>query len=187
MPVNTYLNLNKNLLLPLPKQQGFIAGIGIHVFIEFLLGEDEVADAAIDEGFSFFDEIEEVLFINILADEDEVDDLSVFSAGEITYEVHLFDIAELFYDVLDNLVDSHIFQDYGVDIGEERMLCIGFVILFVSLDQGLQQPGLLKLIQLHPDRVGRFTKLLFQAPEISLGPAVEKKLQQHLDTGSGCY
>ena len=112
--------------------------------------------------------------------------MTIAALGEIACYIGFLHIAEVEHNLVDYLVDPYRLLNDALNIGEERVRNISLKYLLVAVELRIQQAGILKPVQLHPDRVRRLPELLSQAAKISPRPRVQKELQEEFEAGFGC-
>ena len=98
------------------------------------------------------------------ADEDEVDDAAVFSFRVVARDEGALEHAQsrdhFVDDVVDDLVDAHVFMDEALQLRVERMVDVGAVFDDVALSVGDQVAGFGKVVEFVTDGVGGFPEFL---------------------------
>ena len=117
---------------------------------------------------------------------DRVNDRIVATPGKTAHHPGTLQATQLLRHMIHNMVDAGVLQQQLVDVRKQRVLAVGLVQLLVALHVAVQQPGLLQVVQLHADGIGRLTKLRRQITQIRGGAAVQKELQQQADARLGC-
>ncbi len=153
---------------------------------KFGRGQHQRPDLAVDQAFGLLDISVEILRIDV-ADHHQVDDAAVFAVRVVAGDEGHFQVSQagdhFIHDVVDDLVDAHVFVDERFQLRVKRVVDVGAVFDDVTLTVGDQVAGLGKVVELVPDGVGGFPELLRETAQVCLRVTVEKKLQQHLDAG----
>ena len=155
-----------------PEQQ--VTGFG-HTAFElavFCFGIKQEPDFASDEFFCFFDEFQEVIFVDGIAHDEQVNDGAVFAHGQIAGDKDMGDMAEALDHVDDDLVKANMFQEDAVDFAEEGVGFVGAVHLFIAFGKGLDHARCFKPVQFHADTVCGITKFGFESAEVSCGVSI---------------
>lgn len=131
--------------------------------IELLFTEHKRPDLPVNETFRLLHIAMEVVAVDF-ADEDEVDDAAVFSFRVVARDEGALEHAQsrdhFVDDVVDDLVDAHVFMDKALQLRVERMVDVGAVFDDVALSVGDQVAGFGKVVEFVTDRVGGFPEFL---------------------------
>ena len=102
---------------------------------------EQVSNFAAHYFFGFFHERGEVGFVEI-AHKNKVYHRTVHAFGKIANEVDPLHIPQSVNDVLDDLVETEVLQNYVVDFPKKRVAGVGAEDFFVALAARKQQPGI---------------------------------------------
>jgi hypothetical protein len=130
---------------------------------------------------NLLNQVEQIALVNI-ANEEKVNDLAVIAFGKIPDKEHSLYIAKPLNDGLNNLVEAKRLQQNIVDFLEKRMVGIGTEHFFVAVIKGIEHARFLQPVKLQADCIGGFPKLDLQATKVGGSVAVQKELQQQLNT-----
>jgi hypothetical protein len=116
----------------------------------------------------------------------QIDDPRILSFGVITGNVGAFQIAQLVQDILHQLVQTEVFFDEIVQIGEKFVSAVGPIENSPAFGTRFEQPGFREPVQFHPDGIGRLVQLLGETAQIGLCFTIQEKLEQELHPCFGC-
>ena len=150
----------------------------------FVVAIDDVPDLALDEGFGFADEVDEIIFIDV-SGQHEVNHGAVETVGQLADEVDFTEFAEALDDGVYDLVKADVLDEDIVDLAVKRVMCIGLEVFAVAFGVGGKQSGFFKAVEFLSYGIGGIAKLCFESPEVGTGAAVEEKLQKEFDPRFG--
>ena len=118
-----------------------------------------------------------------VTNQNKIDDAGVLPFGIIADEISFFEISQTLDDAVDHLIDAHHLADHGPEFGKEGMFGVGHVEDLAAGFLGLQELGLLELVEFLADGIGGNVELLGQFTKVGPGCRIEKKSHQQLDAG----
>ena len=159
----------------------------LFILIKLIAAQYNRPYPAVDKTFRFL-YIAVKIFRVDLTHQHQVDDAAVFSFRVVARDEGALEHAQsrdhFVDDVVDDLVDAHVFMDKALQLRIERMFDVGAVFYDVALSVGDQVAGFGKVVEFVTDGVGGFPEFLGETAQVGFRMAVQEELEQHLHPGS---
>ena len=97
-----------------------------------------IPDIPMDKTPCFVDKMFKILQVNLCPDKVQADPVAILSPCQIPGDIGLLHRSQVAEHLFDDLVEAHVFPQYIMNIGEERMINICFedlAVLFLSGNQ----------------------------------------------------
>ena len=143
--------------------------------IELQHGHQVVKDIFINKLAGFGNDIFEVLGIDGTANEEDFDIGAFLSVGEGTGEIYFFYFAQVFYYLVNKLVDAQVLAHKALYVRKEGVAGIGGKEFAVTFGVGGKQSGLFEAVKLKADGVCRFAEFSFETAQVCFGTAVQEE------------